>query len=372
MRKRIALLLGALFLVTAIFAGIQYYVQSKVPEPVAQKSTVGFSQYLTELPGTDIPDEVAAAYIDELGFEETLATLTTTRPHCHSEAHALGRVLYNQSKDLGSAVMQCGRSCTDGCFHGVVMALFGNVGSHTHDPNEAEHDPHPVMTDENKDEIINTLLTLCNDESIKTMTNGRPGDCFHATGHAALFITSYDTDAALALCKQFTDLGSQHYCATGVFMERNGAQNAADNDVILSHPCEASTEFAAACYRYELQEIHDKKLATQEDVLAHCQSLTDPAHQRGCFHGYGFAYHYSVQTNLQSIATLCQHGDTIAQELCVEGAIGAAGNQIPESIADACAYLPDHLQTACMTGVRERSFGMNRDFSRYVNIDSER
>lgn len=251
------------------------------------------------------------------------------------------------------------------------MGLFSKGDVHSHAPDEPEHDPHPMLTEENRTEVERTLLTLCDDTAIQKVTNGRPGDCYHATGHAALFVTNYDTLAALDLCMQFTNLGAQHYCATGVYMERNITKGLDDNNVSLFYPCSEAGRFSAACYRYELQEIHDKQLAPQEAVLAHCQSLTNLVEQRGCFHGYGFAYHYSVQTNLPEIANLCRYGDTIAQELCVEGAIGAAGNQIPETITEACAYLPDYLQTACMTGVRERSFGMNRDFSRYTNLTSD-
>lgn len=371
MLKSLPLLLLILICTTGVFATTQYILKKGIPEPVSEEVRVDFTEYLQTLEGNEIPYKVASYYVEKDGFEKTFQTLMEVRPHCHTEAHTIGRAFYAQSKNLGETVMQCGRSCTDGCFHGVVMGLFSSTDEHTHAPDEPEHDPHPILTEDNREAVERTLLTLCDDTTVVNVTNGRRGDCAHAIGHAALFVTGYDTPAAIELCKKFSVPGEQYYCVTGVYMERNATAADEDNAQSLYHPCELEKEFPAACYRYELQEIHDKKLATQEDVLTYCQSLTDITLQRGCFHGHGFAYHYYVQTNLPYIATLCQYGDSIAQELCVEGAIGAAGNQVPEIIAEACTYLPERLHTACMVGVEEHSFGLKRDFSRYVNLDSE-
>ena len=45
------------------------------------------------------------------------------------------------------------------------------------------------------------------------------GNCAHGIGHALMFASDRNVDAALDGCSRFAKPGMQHYCATGVFME---------------------------------------------------------------------------------------------------------------------------------------------------------
>lgn len=329
------------------------------------------SSYIEEIKNmrSEMPPEIVTAYQETLGLNTMLEILEAERPYCHSEAHNIGRAIYKEEGKIGKAIERCDRSCNDGCFHGLVMGVFeglvGDVPPHIHPPEEAHTNPHVILTEENRESVTSMLRSICEREDVLTLTNGKQGDCFHALGHAAMFLASYDINNALELCSTFKDNGFEYYCATGAYMERNIVYSELDNEDGLLAPCLTNANFPSACFRYEIQELHDGKHASFEEVRNLCISIKDRELYAACYHGLGFGYHGLILRNEKNLETLCENEDPLAKRLCVEGAVGVMESNRYGTGTEACSILPPSEAEYCLHAASVRDFGMQRDFSLY-------
>jgi|GEM_PF-1583685 len=284
------------------------------------------------------------------GFETMLAVLEE-EPMCHSQAHNLGRVIYEKSGDLASAAATCGSRCSSGCIHGVLMGFFEEHGAV---PEEGGH----VGIEDLTPRLKESITTACDRSEITRHTG--IGNCYHAVGHALMPLVRSDVTDALALCELFRPLGigAVYYCATGVYMERDiayGEQHTEDS----SYDC-TKARFPAACFRYTLRR--DYRLPAEAGQVRNwCLSLEGTA-RTGCFHGLGFGAYHAVYEDPAALNDICGAGSDLDKRLCIEGALGLINIDDTSVSSRACAAYTGP-QEVCEAASRVYNFGMQRDFS---------
>ena len=199
-------------------------------------------------------------------------------PFCHAQAHNLGRVIYEHTKDLPAATALCQSTCTAGCVHGVLMGLFASTSGWS--DKERSVDDHATMKDLTQ-EFRKEVAGMCERSEITRYTG--IGNCYHAVGHALTTLADYDIPSALDMCTLFSAKGpgAVYYCATGVYMERDIGLGASDAKKSEVYPC-TDNSYPAACFRYKLRRVF-KLPRDYEKVIQLCAGLSG-AQKSGCFH----------------------------------------------------------------------------------------
>lgn len=147
-------------------------------------------------------------YVPIIGANGVLAGIEDLWPKCHSEGHDLGKVIFEHTADVGTALRVCRDGCYSGCMHGVLMEAF--AGARTDATEDTEQHVDVEIVKEMMDEIC----------AGKTMVSSySPGDCAHATGHALMVLTDYAVTQAVDYCDEFSSEHMRYYCATGAYME---------------------------------------------------------------------------------------------------------------------------------------------------------
>lgn len=291
-------------------------------------------------------------YFSSLGADGILDAMEQQYPLCHSEVHDLGRAIFAQLQELGPALQVCGNRCNSGCMHGVMREAFAGDAGHEH------HGHHLTLA-----EIKPKIKTLCGNKTVSDTYAS--GDCAHGVGHALLALSGYNLGEALHSCSVFESAPLTYYCATGVFMEYEERPRPAEQDNhSLHYPCETYTQFPAACYRYRarffLTKFHGNVAAVAEECLR-----LEPLQRRGCFYGLGNAHMSHLTKQPEQLRTICEHGDTLDQVMCINGAIETLVDYQPESATKACAVFTDERATACSTAMRNKRYGLEKDFTLY-------
>jgi len=269
-------------------------------------------------------------YLPTLGADGILDVLESMVPHCHGEAHALGKAIYARLRDVGSAVQVCGRRCTSGCLHGVLSEVFlGESAS-------AAPGRHVTLED-----VRPALRTICREGAAGGAYE--PGNCAHGVGHAVLVLAGYDIGKALAHCHVLGSKPLAHYCASGVFMEHESSlpphQQAGRPSV--HHPCDAHPEFPVACYTYRARDVVRRSQGAVAAAARECASF-DPAARRGCFYGLGRAYRTALG-----------------------GAVEALVEYEPQRADAACRQLGGPHEPACWRARRAGMYGLDKPFHLY-------
>ena len=89
--------------------------------------------------------------------------------------------------------------------------------------------------------------------------------------------------------------------------------------------------------------------------------------QAGCMHGLGMAFFRWIGKNPQKLPALCDHPDNLAEQLCIEGAIGKVkvAYGVPTTIEACKTYKDDVKKQMCEKAIKISNFGMSRDFDLY-------
>ena len=305
-------------------------------------------------PAIDILQE----YYDKIGPSSMLNVLEENR-FCHSEAHHLGRLIYNKTNNLVGSISICKTRCTAGCFHGVLMELFKQIF-----PNkiyESEKDLYDFFKNESNN-LTSYFFDLCNQTEIaKHIVRG---NCYHAIGHALLFLTDYNITNGLKFCKLLNDKAAIYYCATGAFMEYDIVykDNVPENESFL-FPCDTTNQFPAACFRYKIRRLFNQ--STDPKKIAEICMMLPKSQRLGCFHGLGVAYYQYIFKNPQEIVSVCGNGDFEDKKMCIDGAIELI-SVFNKSISTlTCNYLESSLRVECSRANIYRTFNMEKPLELY-------
>ena len=143
------------------------------------------------------PRPVFERYLPRFGAGALLGFLEETYPACHPESHDLGRAIFAASRDLETALSDCGTGCTSGCMHGAVSEAFGTSSLEA---------------------VAGAMNQFCASATMRRLH--KPGNCAHGLGHALMFLTNGDTRRSVDACLGFSLDPMKYYCATGVYMEK--------------------------------------------------------------------------------------------------------------------------------------------------------
>lgn len=290
------------------------------------------AEYLAAPPGG--ARGVIEVYLPTLGVTGILDALEERFASCHGRAHEVGKAAYARSRDMAGVLGACQARCGGGCMHGVVMEAFTEA-------------PGGLRA---------RVARLCEEDAFRR--GYKKGDCAHGVGHGVAYVASYDMDEAISLCETMREKAYQYYCASGAFMQLFMAK---DREIAARpghYPCDETTRFAAACYRYKvfylLQRL-GREGKGLEAVLAECLGL--PARlQAGCFHGIGHAHVGPVSQAPARIREVCVHGPKGAQWLCIQGVVAKLA-EFDEALARrVCAELRGRNAEVCGEAARNKLY----------------
>lgn len=281
--------------------------------------------------------EVYEKYLPIVGIEWILDFLETTYPQCHSIAHELGHAYYARVKDIGEAIRACKKGCTSGCMHGVLMGAFGG---------------------KTLQDVQEQMVSFCRDDEMLQIH--KPGNCAHGIGHALMVVSDYNIEKSLEGCSSFPDPAMGYYCATGVFMEKLVTGKKKEWFPRSRHyPCDAHTQYPAACYRYKVPRILRSFNGDRKRMVNECLELPR-ALRLGCFHGLGAAYISRITVKPDFISEVCTHGTREDQILCIEGAIEKAAEYNEEKAMAACASLDGEIADICTAAANEKMYRLKK------------
>src|SRR5262249_15575286 len=70
-------------------------------------------------------EAIIEKYSQDVPYKTMANLLDVQNKLCHSEAHPLGRVIFRDTQSVSESLRMCGNTCSFGCFHGVLMEMFG-------------------------------------------------------------------------------------------------------------------------------------------------------------------------------------------------------------------------------------------------------
>jgi hypothetical protein len=261
---------------------------------------------------------------------------------CHGQTHDLGKVVYAHTKDIGEAFRECGKACTEGCFHGVLMEALG-----TDDTLGMNKNIHLRIED-----LTAKVSTIC-----ETASDHRPGNCAHGIGHAFMYLADYHPEIALPLCNAFPTTPLQFYCSGGAYMELDTAG--------FELPCDPSLPFEAACWTYKTKSFVTNT-KNPGDASQKCLTLPDGPARRGCFRGIGFINLGRIETYPDLLPSICRYGSFDDQVACMEGAIEKLADAHESRAIEACKYIGEPLRTECNRAARDKLYSLDKPFERYL------
>jgi len=293
-------------------------------------------------------------WIDVIGANGLVASVEYARPSCHDEAHDLGKLIYEMLGDIGYALRTCEDACYSACMHGVLMEAFKEVGSTKDDHVDLET-------------IAAKIPTLCDSEDFSAMY--KPGDCAHGTGHAFMYLSSYNIGDALDICGHFETDAMQYYCTTGAYMEYVTTHDRRDStSKSLFYPCDVYN-YSAGCFRYKLVHVfrrHYQNKGEFFEIVEQCLELNG-SHRRGCFHGIGNSHMAQIAFGKITFADVCKYGDATDQYVCIEGAIERMSKYYPKEALENCELLDGWQYDLCITGAKNKMYPLNKSFEYYIS-----
>ncbi len=300
--------------------------------------------------------ELYERYIGVIGANGVLEGIQELWPGCHSEAHALGYVIYDKVKDVGTGLQVCADGCYSGCMHGVLMEAFGGLS----DPEDPEGHVDLAHIKEAMDDVC-----FKNDAMRDSYS---PGDCAHGVGHAVMYLADYDVPQAVGYCKEFDDPVMDYYCATGAYMEyvtENDRKDAITKPPL--YPC-TGNDFPAACARYKMVHVVSRHyLAKGEPVmlLKLCNDLKDDD-RIACFHGLGNAHMTHVFRGTVPLGALCLNGTPDDNRACIEGVMERMSKYHNERAKEVCTQVAGTAKEICDQAVQNGMYSMTKDMSLYL------
>lgn len=286
-------------------------------------------------------------YFATLGADGILDVLEQRNALCHAEAHDLGKEILIQVQELGAALQICGNRCSSGCMHGLLWQAFAG------DANEAQQ--HLSL-----ETIKPKIKSICENKAV--LDTYEPGNCAHGIGHGIMVLSGYELGEALQSCKAFETKPLEYYCVSGVFMEYDSQPSPTAKDLSQNYPCDTYKEFPSACYKYRTRHFLAKAKGNTAVVAEECSTL-EPMQRHGCFYGLGATYFFPLAKKPERLATICKFGDAQDQAMCISGAVEYLADLQPATAQLACATLTGENAKRCAEAIRNKRYGLEKDFS---------
>lgn len=246
-------------------------------------------------------------------FQNTIKQNESNEPvfnTCHEASHYIGRLAYQDKKDIKTLFNQCQHICLDGCYHGVVEGYF--------------IDKNITLSEENVPAIASEVAKICGKET-DYETPELYISCLHGLGHAVMFITDNELPQALNLCDSLKDSNKEELCYTGAFMANVDSRNNKD---------------------------HPTKYLKADDPMYPCNILPKK-HQKKCYEYNTLTFYQFTNYNWQETIKLCGQVPQDYRWGCYQT---MGGDQVGFTdsvvkIKEACDEIPGgYLKMACING----------------------
>jgi hypothetical protein len=211
--------------------------------------------------------------------------------------------------------------CNSGYIHGVIEAYITEAPDKRH-----------------------ALLASCPTQGAQDF---KLWQCYHGTGHGAMFAAKRDIKSALDLCKEFPTDFAVASCANGVFMEafivvsHTGAHKEAAQVAGLDVCARQESEYKPDCYFYAptaYLELHENNY---NHAVEWCES-SEERHITTCVSGVGAQAMKENVTQPVFAAAFCSSLQNGYQAPCVRSAISI--------------YINHHASTAAALTLCDKEF----------------
>ena len=125
---------------------------SRADSIASNGSMAEFRKTVLEHPNK-IPFQLVEQYYESIGSESML-DVVEENSFCHLIGHNIGRVTFLKTRNLEKSLEICRHRCTNGCFHGALMALF--EGPEPENVSHSSDKPHTILP------TINSRDQRCN------------------------------------------------------------------------------------------------------------------------------------------------------------------------------------------------------------------
>lgn len=259
----------------------------------------------------------------------------------HTVLHVLGHEAYLQTHDVKKALAYLPPEADtlkhyfdfDGFPHGILEAFFMH---------QRDRAPLDTLIREACADYFNGPLP---DEARDPLGYLKMSRCFHAAGHALMFVANDDVDRALPFCNALPELPMRSWCRIGVFMEN--------------------------AYLYSPHYRPDAPRPSVEGDSMHslCERLKGEG-QEQCMRLVGWSLLRKNETDYRGALAQCESLEKMGRNECLS-MLGQLflprlfGNSI-QTLADICNGLPATDRVVCIKNV---SWGIKMGVAGYINKD---
>jgi hypothetical protein len=334
--KRRVLVVVAAALVLALCVAIFVKVTTKAPpapaaaaQPLSHAALEKTQAKLTQLLNDQDPKAGIAYLRDAIKVDPSLAR------DCHPVLHHLGHAAYEKYKDFNTTVGYQDGFCNSGYIHGAIEAHF-----------MASPDAQAAMSE------------TCPRQA-EPLTF-QAWQCYHGTGHGAMYATGKDVADSLALCEKLPVAAAVKSCANGVFMEyfivvsHTGAP-AKNAQAINTASCAAQPEtYQPDCYVYAPTAYLQRHVNDYRGAFDDCKTAGE-TFIKTCVYGVGGQASKENFTRPEIARDICQDAPRTLLGECVNGAIAQLIVQYAstEPVKPLCDSTFARYKTSCTTQIKQ-------------------
>lgn len=250
---------------------------------------------------------------------QVAASDQAVRTEAHMLSHTLGMNFANFYATPQEAFRACSFEFQSGCYHGVIETYLEEL---------------PELSPTAIKEVCPKVFNISKD------VTGIQFQCYHAEGHALMWLANHDLPTTLAQCDFIEGTEHQQWCYLAAFMEN--AVHAEEQDIVkrgavsadshtahasflksddLSYPCNvAAARYQEACWVLQPAVVLHFKPGDYEAVTAVC--LTAPIDARtACFTGLGREATMFKWQETSTLTKTCEALLELYQKGCYYGAV---------------------------------------------------
>ncbi|EKD91136.1 MAG: hypothetical protein ACD_30C00042G0016 [uncultured bacterium] len=314
---------------------------------------------------------------------ENVQKIDTDYGYCHVTGHNLSQQEVRKNPDDWKSVLtKCPvAGCANGCIHGVFMEKFNT----------------DTFSDQQINFLSQDLKTVCMKNELWNPTSSETSGCFHALGHAAMYLTEANVKRSIQFCYKVADsIPALFYnCYQGVFMQIFQPLEAEDRLLVAKIKPKTQEEAVDFCYKYtgyqkitclnQMWPLFFKQFRDPEKLDIYCKYY-DPKDKQRCYStainiltsnlklDVNFMFNYCSQLteplpgeclgisasrmfeidtkNKEKALTLCTKGSSVDPKgICFQRLISTSNNffRDPQSEKpEFCKDLPEEWKRICL------------------------
>lgn len=287
-------ILIVLVAISSFFTNRPIQNEAREPEALSREAYVGARNEFLELMRARDPAFALAV------LRERVKTDNALLRSCHVMAHEIGRAAYETYGDFGEAMKYQDEICNSGYLHGIIESYFSR-----------------------SDDVFRAMQTVCD-----PYPRGKylSWECYHGTGHGAMFYTDNDLPKSLALCDGHESSFARSACTNGVFMENFNTDQKLHPSLFLKaadpfYPCaEQNARHKADCYLYAPTYYLSLHQNDYTGALRWCEAA-EHSFQSICTKGVGI---HMMKENInvpKLVEEICMKNEADQVVPCIDGMV---------------------------------------------------